>query len=224
MKTFLIHGEDNIKSYQRFLKFVDEAKKRSWEVIYLDDSTLTLPENISSTGLFQTERFFVHRDFKKLTKKDLDWIYTNSRDYPGNLVLYADTEVPKTSLSKLPKDIKLEDFKVDKTIWKLLDSFYPGNSKNFITLMHKTAETEAIELVFGLMAKTVKELYWVKSDPGSLDYPDWRIGKLKAQSNKFSKEQLINIISDLSEADTKSKTSNSDLISLLDFIVISNLQ
>ncbi len=224
MKYFLIHGEDSIKSYIRFLKFIDEAKNRRWDVIYLDDSSLSLAENISSTGLFQQERFFVHRDFKKLPKNDIEWIYKRSKLYSGNIVLYSDTEIPKTSIVKLPKEIKIEVFTIDKTIWKLLDSFYPGNAKNFLTLLHKTAETEAAELIFGLLAKTSRDLYWVKTNPDTLGYPSWRVSKLKNQANKFSNDQLKAIISDLAEADIKSKTSNNNIIDLIDFVIIEKLR
>lgn len=224
MKIFLIHGEDNIKSKERLLKFINEANKRNWEVVYLDDSNTGMIESFSFSSLFQKERFFIHRDLKSILKRDFDWINKNSDKYFGNLVLYSNTEVTKTLISKLPKSTKVEEFKLPKLIWKLLDSFYPGNAKIFINMLHKLTEKEPIERVFYLLSTLLRDLYWAKEDPKSMKYPEWRIGKLKVQSSKFRGNLLENIINDMSVADIKSKTSNFSLDSLLDFAVITKIE
>ncbi len=224
MQYFLLHGEDSIKSYDRLLKFIDKAKKRDWEIVYLDDSSSNLRENVSAASLFTTNRFFIHRNFKKITAGDLEWISNKSNGYEGNLVMYADSEVPKTSISKLPKGIKIEEFKLSKLIWRLVESFYPGNVKNFLTLLHNTTKTEPIELIFELIARQVRDLYIVKSNLRSSYMPDWKAGKLKSQASRFTTPELNNIISELAEADVKSKSSNANLIDLLDFIVLEKLQ
>jgi DNA polymerase III delta subunit len=69
MKIIVLHGEDTNKSYERLKKFINVAKERSWEVDFLDDSNLSIKENLSSSSLFGGERFFILKDIKKLGKK-----------------------------------------------------------------------------------------------------------------------------------------------------------
>lgn len=38
MKIIILHGDDNVKSYERLKKFIDTARNRSWEVSFLDES------------------------------------------------------------------------------------------------------------------------------------------------------------------------------------------
>ena len=224
MKVFLIHGDDLVKSHERLGKFIAEAKKRNWEVLFIDDSNLAFAEAISSASLFSTDRFLVHRDFKKLAKLDLNFLFKKSDLLPGNLVLYSDSEVPKSLISKLPQSTKVEEFKLPFPVWKFLDSFYPGNGKTVINMLHEIIESEPIEFIFGLLARLLRDLYWVNAGLSTLKYQPWRLNKLKVQSEKFKGNLLELIISELAEADIKSKTSSESLVSLLDFIIISKLE
>jgi len=224
MQTFLIHGDDIQKSYSRLNLFVNEAKKRSWEVVFLDESPLTINENIASTTLFGKDRFLVHRNFSKVSPKDLEWIKKHEGKYTGNLVFFSEKSVAKTSVNKLPKNTKIEEYKLPVLIWKFLDSFYPGNSRFILNLMHELLKTTSVEFIFGLLSRQIRDLYWVKKDPKSLDYPSWRIGKLKSQSSKFELSGLEDLIDKMAEADINSKTGKAKLNSLLDFLIIEQLE
>ncbi|OGM84386.1 hypothetical protein A2421_02165 [Candidatus Woesebacteria bacterium RIFOXYC1_FULL_43_18] len=85
-------------------------------------------------------------------------------------------------------------------------------------------EKEAPEFIFTLIAKLFRDLYWVKIDAKSLPYPDWRVGKLKAHSSKFTADKLIFLIESLAEIDIKVKTSKADLVSELDLLIIKQLE
>lgn len=223
MQYFLVHGEDSIKSNDRLAKFIKEARKRNWEVVYLDGGSQSIPENISFESLFSQERFFVHREFKKISTTDLDFIIKKTGNTSGNLILYANSEVPKTLINKLPKGTKVEEFKLPKLIWELMDSFYPGNAKNFSRLLHETIETQPIELIFEMLSRLLKDLYLAKKYPSSSAIPSWKLGKLKNQVSRFNAGVLEDIIADYAQADTKSKTTDSNLIDLLDLIVVERL-
>ena len=58
---------------------------------------------------------------------------------------------------------------------------------------------------------------------GSPNYPDWRLNKLKSQSNKFSDKLLKEIINDLSNIDVKVKTSKANLKDSLDLLIVKKL-
>src|SRR5687768_14935654 len=93
MKIIVLHGDDERKLHDRYQKFIESAKSRSWEIVYLDD-TPSIKEALSGTSLFGGERFFILRDIKKLGKSEIDWIKKKSDSLPGNLVIYHEGYVP----------------------------------------------------------------------------------------------------------------------------------
>ena len=109
-------------------------------------------------------------------------------------------------------------------LWNFLEGLYPGNSTKSIQKLHILFEKEAPELIFTLIAKLFRDLYWVKMDAMTLPYPSWRVGKLKAQSLKFTVDQLRLLIASLTEIDIKVKTSKSDLVTELDLLIIKQLE
>ncbi len=221
MKIFLIHGDDNDKSYKRLNNFIAEAKKRNWELVYLDESPFSIAENIASASLFSGERFLIHRNFNRVPKKDLEFLSKNSDKYEGNIVFYSENEVPKTLSNKLPKKTKIEDFKLPVLLWKFLDSIYPGNSKNVNSLYTEITKDKPAEFIFGLIARLLRDLYWAKASPETLPYPSWRAGKLKSQANRFLTGSLDNLISGMAKIDIQSKTSNVSLENELNLMLVS---
>ena len=224
MKIIVLHGDDERKLYDRLSKFVEIARNRSWEVAYLDDRTHFIQEELSSPSLFGTERFFIIRDTSRLGKKELDWITKSSATLPGNLIIYHEGYLNQTLLKSLPKETKIEEFKLPVILWNFLDGLTPGNSERSIKQFHKIIEKDAPEFVFTLISKLFRDLYWVKIDPVSIPYPSWRVGKLKSQASKFTIEQLKYLIEKLSEIDIKVKTSKADLTNELDLLIIKQLE
>ena len=211
MKIIVLHGDNTLKSYQRLTKFVQEAKKRGWEVT--DYST----EAISNQTLFAVERFFILKDYKVLSKKQIE----KFEKYNGNLIIYHEGNIPILFIKTLPKDTKIEKFELPRLVFKFADSFYPKNANNCIKLLNTLSTNEPIELTFFCLSRHLRDLYWVKV--GKPNYPDWRLNKLKSQSNKFSEELLIEIINDLSIIDIKVKTSKANLKDSLDLLIVKKL-
>lgn len=224
MKIIVLHGDDFSRSYERLKVFVEIARERNWETIYVDESPLSLPETVSGTSLFASERFFILRNIKLLGKKEIDWLNKKYADLPGNFVLYSEGVLPRSLLDKLPGSKKVEEFKFPKTIYAFLESLYPGNSAKAVMLLHQVLSNDAAEYVLALIAKYFRDLYWANLDSGSIPYPAWRVGKLKSQSSKFTMVELKSFIESLSELDMEVKTSNIDLASQLDLLIITKLQ
>jgi DNA polymerase III delta subunit len=224
MKIIVLQGDDERKLFERLSKFVETARSRSWEIAYLDDPTISIQEQLSSVSLFGAERFFIIRDIARLDKKELEWIAKKSKDLPGNLIIYHEGYIPQGILKSLPKDTKVEEYKLPVILWNFLDGLIPGDSVRSVKQFHKLIEREAPEFIFTLIAKLFRDLYWAKIDDKSLPYPSWRVGKLKSQSSKFTLEQLKFIISALAEIDINVKTSKADLINELDLLIIKQLE
>ena len=212
MKTIVLHGDDSSKSYERLMKFVETAKKRGWDVVY--DAFPNTP------SLFGTERLIIYRDFTLLSKNDIK----NLDRFDGTLVIYHDAVLPQTFLKLMPQDFKMEKFELPKLLFTFLESFYPGSSVRAIKLLHDLTKTEAIELTFYMLARHLKDLYWVSINPKTNQYPDWRLSKLKSQSEKFKDGQLEQIISALADIDIAVKTSKADLLTELDLLIVKHLE
>ncbi len=223
MKIYVLHGEDSLKSYERLIKFTDTAKARGWEVTYIDsDSKLSLGEILSTPNLFGDERFFVLKDIKLLKDKDFKWLSENSDNIGGNLVIYSDTPIGKTFLNKLPKAQKIEEFRLPQKLFNFLDSLYPGNSSQAITLFNEISGTQPVEFTFALLAKLFRDMYWALV--GELPYPSWRAGKIKRQALLFGQERLKGIIGQLADIDIKAKTGQANLKDELDLFLTKSLE
>ena len=176
MKIIVLHGEDINKSYARLRKFTDEAKKRNWEIIY---------DDISRTpSLFGNERLTIIRDYKLLGKKTVD----------GTLVIYHEGTLPITFLKTLPKETKIEEFKLPKMLWNFLDNMS-------VKSLHEVIKTEAIEFVFIMIAWKFKKRYLASPSP-----------------------KVKEIINKLAQIDVDAKTGKADLLSSLDLLFLKNLE
>jgi hypothetical protein len=205
MKIIVVHGDHTTKSYVRLTKFLEAAKKRSWEII--EDKIETTP------SLFGKERLIVFRGYLKLSPDDIK----NLAKFPGTLIIYHEGVIPQLFLKKLPKDAKIENFDLPKIIWGFLDAPTP-------ILLHEVIRHEPVEFVFALLAKRFRDLYWALEKAESLPYQGWFAVKLKKQAARYSASQLKEIISKLAEIDIDVKTSKADLLSALDFLLITKLE
>ncbi len=225
MNIVILHGDDTEKSRARLEKFIETGKKRNWEIQKIDGETpFSLPELLGSSSLFQKERLFILEDILTLKKSDISWLTKKAKGIKANLIIYNDDFIRETLIKQLPKPVKVEEFKLPKIIFDFLSSFYPGNAKRAISLFHNVLLHEPPEFVFFLLARQLRDLYWVKVSEKTLLYPNWRIKMLKSQSERFSEEKLISIISLLSKMDVSSKTGGSSISESLDLAIITQLE
>ena len=222
MKIILLHGDDSNASYGRLTKFIEVAKERGWEVSFLEGEE-RIGEKLRGSSLFSNETLFVLRGINKFQKGSLKKTFEKAVAYPGNLVIYHNDILSKELLNNLPKEVRVEEFKLPRIIFDFLDSFYPGNAVRSIGLLKEIVKREPPEFVFALLAKQLRDLYWVK-EGNSIPYPPWRVGKLKNQAAKFKKGQIEGLINLLAGIDIKVKTSEADLSSSLDLIIVSLLE
>lgn len=212
MKIIVLHGDNSEASYERLIKFIDTAKKRNWEIV--------TDEFPNTPSLFGNERLIIYRDFSLLTKNDIK----NFDRFDGTLVIYHDGILPQTFLKLMPNDFKMEKFELPKILFTFLESFYSGNSTRTLKLLHNLIKAEAIELVFFMLARHLKELYLVSIDPKTSQYPSWKLSKLKFQAEKFKLEKLKQIIDLLADIDIAVKSSKADLLASLDLTIVKQLE
>ena len=199
MKIIILHGDDVQKIYNRLAQFINEAKKRNWEIV--NDVVEETP------SLFGHEKLIIIRKYSSLNEKDINLLDR----IPGTLVIYNQGTIPAAFVKKLPKDLKVEKFDLSTKMWSFLDN---PTVENFKVVL----KTEPVELIFSLYCTRIRDLYWAKV--GKPIYPSWRVNKLMLQAKKYTQEDLEDHINSLSEIDLKSKTTDSSLQYLLEISII----
>ena len=149
MKIYLIHGEYSAKSYEKLNEYISKAKEKNWKVVKINEKTgLSTQESLSSIDLFDTKKVYVLDNLTKLQKKEIDWINKNCDELSGILILYSNTKLNTTLINKFKNVSKKAEFSLPQNIFSFLESFYPGNSKISINLLHKIIIKEKIEFIY----------------------------------------------------------------------------
>ncbi len=225
MKVILIQGEHTVPSRKRFLEIITSAKKKNWEIIRISTKDkFSLVEKLRLASLFQNQMLYVVEEANKLSSSDLSQLSNNDSYLPAHLLLWQKGRASQKLKKALPKDTKVENFDLPKIIFTFFASLYPGNSQKALILLHQLLEFEPIEFIFALSGRYFRDLYWTKIEPETLNYPAWRLQRLKKQASKFSRKHLKEIINQLSDIDIKAKTSKVSLAISLDLLISSKLE
>jgi hypothetical protein len=141
VKIIVLHGDDTHKSYARLTTFIDTAKKRDWDVADFD------LDSILNQSLFEKERFYILKDFKKLDKKTLEKL----EGLTGNLIVYATSTINATTLKSINAS-KVEKFELPQLLWKFLDSFS-------VQIFQELVKTVPAEYILAMMAWKLRKKY-----------------------------------------------------------------
>src|SRR3989344_509457 len=197
----IVHGEDLARSRNYF----QELKKQYNSPIVLEGGKATITDftqNIKGSGLFtDTKTIFIENLFskKKKTDKDtkeiLNLISENSKD--SNFIFWESKEVtlPKNPISF--KSAQVENFKLPKNIFLILDSLKPGNSINLIKLFHEALTSGiAEEMILFMVQRQVRILLALSEPAEQLQIDEfsrlapWQMGRLEKQAMLFRIEEL----------------------------------
>jgi|GEM_PF-539582 len=156
----IIHGSDIAASRNFFL----EQKKKAAHPVSLIGETVNLTDlaQILEGGeLFATEKNLFIEQFlsKKKKSKERDAIiaYLNKQSAEHTIVLWEDKELERSTLHTF-KNAVIKDFKLPQTLFAFLDSLKPDNSRQMISLFHKTLETTEAEMVFFMLVRQFRIL------------------------------------------------------------------
>lgn len=226
MNLIVLHGDDYLKVKKRLDSFVSAAKRRGWLIEYIGvGSAFDLAEAVSAGSLFTKDKLVVVEDARRVTLSQLKWLSANQTKFSTTLVFISDGFLSQLILSKLPKKAKIESFRLPKAIFDFLDSLYPKNATQAISLFKTVLKTEPVERVFAMISRHFRDMYWARHNAASLPYPQkWRVGKISVQARRFKNGQLKNLISQAAEADIKAKTSTGSLVDSLDQIILTQLE
>ena len=208
----IICGEDSITSRNYFVDQQKLLKEKDFEIVNVDyHQVLELDETGSSeSSLFTTKRaYFTNSLNKKVFKKISE---RNEKKIKG---LIASKEIQifdweeETSSRDLKsiKGIIIKEFKPSQNIFKLLDSCYPGNLKQFITILKTISESTEDIFIFIMLARHMRNILITKLGERLPKLMSWQIAKLSNQAKYWKQENLINFYQGLHRIDVNSKTN-----------------
>lgn len=219
MRISFVHGEDSAKAYQKYGQLIAQSQKRGFTIIPIANI-----KDVVSQSLFEDKLVFTLEKPAKVKPNDWKWFKLNADKYNSNLLIFYDGTAPAQVIRNLPTSTQVEKFEYPKIIFQFLESFYPGNSHNCLSLFNQLVHKQPVELIFHLLSRQLRDLYWVELSTNTLNLPIWRKNKLSQQAGKFGKKNLRRAISILSEIDIKSKTSDASLKAMLDLFIIKELK
>ncbi len=221
MKITLIHGANLEASYQTLTTIKHSLKYKDIRVINAKVVT-SLSDQFRLQDLFDESNVYLIESVEFLKESDLVWMRKNAKDFDCLVIIFSNRELTKAFIKKLPPIDKNYKNDIPMYLWKLLDSIYPKNAKSCLSLLRTASLTEPVEKIFALMINQIKDIYIIKLDGGSLNYPSWRLSKLTKAASLFEISDLEDLIHDLAATDTRSKSGGS-LYELLSYNLIKHL-
>ena len=191
-----IKGDDEVAIQRRVDEIILDYRKKNLNLIIIDADSVKNIENLAKNNtLF------------------------------GNIGTYViKGQVDPKIIKKYFFVEKEEKYEIPKIIYKFFDSIYPNNKKEITNKYILVLKTESHDKIFALLVRLYRDLIWAKIDTESLSYPEWRLNKLKYQSEKYSLDQLKKILRQLIEIDIKVKTGKGLLNELLDLFILGRLE
>ncbi len=208
----IICGEDSVSSYNYYSSLKKSYQDKKYEILDIASSDL---ENISkwmgeSQSLFsQNKVFFTVNLNKRLSRKlnlKINKIVEQLIKDKKVEVVDWEEEISAREL-KFPSGPVIKELKPPQNIFKLQDALYPGNLKNFVTMLNQLTESVDENFVFIMLVRHLRNLLLVKSGQTSSKMQSWQIAKLKNQASKWQLDKLIGFYDSFHKIDISQKTS-----------------
>lgn len=213
----LLHGDNIVASRAELMRRIEEAKSREKEIRQLDGKSLDiliLTQAVESSSLFGGTVFVVIEALlAKLGKKEkqaalLTDIIKRSGD-TSDIILWEEKEIGKTLLTLLGTKVSVQLFKTPVVIFQLLDGLAPGNVSPLIDRFYHALELDAVERIFIMIVRRVRELIMIKDGVTPEGLQGWQAGRLTSQAKLFTMDKLLSMEKKLLEIDVSIKTGTS---------------
>lgn len=210
----ILHGENVIKSREKLVSLIKEARSAGKDVERLTAKKLNpadLETSLQKTSLFGTEQLVIIEELHSLPRsKKKNQLIEIAANANVEVILWEKRDLTKTMLKQFPK-ATVEYFRLTNSLFAWLDAFSPQTDlKKHLKLLQQAQESNGEQMCFVMLARQVRLLIEIK-DGGRPAGPPFVISKLKKQAQDFSLEQLLGIHQQLFALDMASKTSSSFL-------------
>lgn len=221
----IIHGDNYFSSRQTLDQIKRSQSGENLEIIDASSLSLTkLVQMVEGGSLFGEEKVIIIENLlsRKIKENSQIFEYLRKMSNQVNCTLWEGKEISKTTLAEFPK-AKIFIFKIEKNLFRFLDTIRPGNFKISLALFHKVLDQDGPEMVFFMIVRTFRHLILMKSQSAFIDnLSPWQQQKVITQAKEFSLEQLKRAYKDLLDIDysIKSGMSALNLVGRLDIFLL----
>src|SRR3989344_8195822 len=205
---YIFYGEDIVTSRQLYLDLKNKYISDNFQTINLNSNNTVDLKNwlYDSQTLFDENKvFFSEKLFEDKSVLPIVTLFDNKKGI--DLIDYGEYKY-LTAIKNRYKNLILKESKVPYTIFKLLDSIYPGNLNSVITVHHQLRQTSDDYLTMYMIQKHIKELILADNPEFKKTIPSWKLYKLIGQSKKWQRSKLIEFYTKLCRIEQQIKTSS----------------
>jgi hypothetical protein len=207
----VICGEDLVASRNYYFDLKNKYREKNYEIKEINANQIEevqkgLGESIS---LFSDKIIFFTQNVNKVLNRknsSMNRFIENLQKNKNIEIIDWEEGIGARNL-KFPKTVIIKDFKPSQTIFKLLDSCYTTNKKNFVNQINSLPDKVEEGFIFYMLTRHIKTLLLIKSGEKPAGMFDWQLYKLKKQASFWSLEKLILFYENLHKIDVINKTS-----------------
>ncbi|MEX1052691.1 MAG: hypothetical protein WEC80_02485 [Patescibacteria group bacterium] len=203
----IVCGEDIVASRRFYSEKIDGFKKQGMEIINIDPMELkSLIHGYAEKTLFGSTTVYTTQKLLKTfarKKKDLNEILEQLSDKDLTLIVWEDGISKRDS--GITANILVKEFKPEKNIFKLLESCYPKNLKEFIYSLSEVRTKTNDFFVYLMLTRHIKKLLLYQHGIKPTNLASWQEAKLYDQQKYWSKDKLLDFYSKLILLDVLTK-------------------
>lgn len=216
----ILHGDDVLRSRDALAQFIEQLHGK--EIIRLDGKSLDptiLVQSFESHSLFKNERVVVIENLlssQRSPKQRTELVaYLKRGAFDADVLLWEGKPAGKYIISlKKQKNVRVREFKMPSTIFKLLDSLSPGNTPAGLALLRETLANSVPEIVFTMFVRQFRLLLALSTHADIEEtkrLAPWQAVRIARQASYFTANQLKACYRELMLIDFRVKTGKTPL-------------
>jgi len=218
----VVCGDDQSASRNYFASLRLTLEKKNLQAKFIKPEGLAELNNwIADTSPLFAKRniFFTENLNKEIKKSDrlLDEVTKIAKNDQVDVYVWEDEPARFLKIKNLGN---IKEFKPSKNIFKLVESFYPGNKSIFLNMLADLAALEEPIFILQMIVRQVRNLILAKENITPLRMQSWQVARLRQQAVCWRLTNLILAYESLFsiEINLKSNGSPATLTDSLDIL------
>ncbi len=213
----IIHGDNIVSSRNRLFEIREKNKDKEIITFSTPPDKTALIQVLESASLFGADRLVIVENLltKMGRKKDEIAEYLFKANFSTDCIIWEAKTLTPAVLSHFAKGSKVEVFKLNRVLFRFLESLGVSSADEVLRLYHQCLLNDEIELIFAMLVRQVRILLALNTNAAGLEemkrLQPWQLGKLKNQASHISTEKLIALHSTLYNLDYEVKTGQNGL-------------
>ena len=206
----IIHGEDTLQSHNFLFSLLQRAEKQGLPIIKINPQNAT-PEKITTfleNDLFDQKNLLLFHSPQKFPlsiKKQL-FSQLSSLKPKHEIIFFSEKTLNKTFLKNFPQ-ANIRHFKPKAIIFYFLDAFGEKKKEKALKFLAQINQREE-GIMFYFLAQRLEDIFLIKTNQISYLHTKapWQKEKLIKQAQNFSRQEIENLLTNLTELDYQQKT------------------